>query len=389
MLPRETYLPPAGRDTALWCSVSYIDGKLTREELWKTSGESDAYLGNRRRVSADNGRTWSAPVSIEAEVVQDLPGGGMVTYPGGSHLDRRTGIRFERRLRRMWPGRKAYDFDWAGGNHPFNDHVFVVEDGHEQLLGYEEGPDFEPDDPFAAGFRDRNRAYPGQSFAFAPGQDPTVYYPMVCYGEGSAPPRAGGVVLMRREADGRWLPSTQRYLDPALTSRGLLEPDAAVLRDGRVLVVCRGSNTDTTPGRKWFCVSDDGGRTLSPVAELRYDDGSRFYSPSSIHYFCRSSRNGRLYWVANITPGPPDGNGPRYPLTIAEIDEDNLAVKRDSLLLVDDRGEDEPDTVQLSNFCLLEDRESLDIELYMTRIGQDPEHFWGSGVYRYIFSPPV
>ena len=389
MLSREQYLPPAGPDVAQWSTVYYIDGKLTRQEVWKTSGASDAYVGNHRRLSTDNGRTWSEPESIEGEVVQNLPGGGLVTYPCGAQFCRRTRILFERRLRRMWPGRQAYDFDWATGDHPFNDHVFVVEDGQEKLLRYEDGPDFDPDDPFAESFRDRNRAYPGQSFAFALGDDQTVYYPMICYGEGSDAPRAGGVVLMRRGGDGQWLPSNQRYLDPAMTSRGLLEPDAAVLQDRRVLVVCRGSNTESTPGRKWFCMSEDGGRTLSPVEELRYDDGSPFYSPSSIHYFLRSSRNGRLYWVANITDEPPVGNGPRYPLYIAEIDEETATVRRDSLLRVDDRGENEPEAVQLSNFCLLEDRDTLDVEIYLTRIGENAEHFWGSGVYRYLFSPPV
>ena len=101
MLTRAQYLPPPNRDTALWCSVSYIDGELTREELWKASSESDTYLGNRRRTSTDNGRTWSEPESLEAEVVQNLPGGGLVTYPCGGQYERQTGILFERRLRRM------------------------------------------------------------------------------------------------------------------------------------------------------------------------------------------------------------------------------------------------------------------------------------------------
>ncbi|MCY4111087.1 MAG: hypothetical protein OXF96_03985, partial [Chloroflexi bacterium] len=151
----------------------------------------------------------------------------------------------------------------------------------------------------------------------------------------------------------------------------------------------RASHTATTPGRKWFSVSDDGGRRFSPFQELRYDDGSRFYSPSSIHRFIRSERNGKLYWLANITPEPPDGNSPRYPLYIAEIDEDGPAVRRDSLRLVDDRGPNEPEALQLSNFNILEDRETLDIEIYLTRLGEVADHFWQAAVYRYFFSPPT
>ena len=387
MLPRTLYLPPAGENAALWCNVCYIDGDLTREEFWKTSGASDVYIDNRRRLSHDNGRTWSAPESIEGDVIQNLPGGGIVTFPRGSHYDTHFGTLYHRRMRRIWPGTAPYTFDWKTGEHPFNDHVFVIEDdGPEKLLKYEEGPDYDPENPFDPAFCTTNRAYAGQRIVFA--EDGTAYFPVICYRPGADYNfRRGGVVLMRRDpATGAWSASTRQYIDPELSSRGLLEPDATVLKDGRILVVCRGSNTDTTPGRKWFCVSTDGGATLSPVEEFRYDDGDRFYSPSSIHYFARSTKNGKLYWLANIVPGPPEGNGPRYPFYIAEIDEDKVTVRKDSLVMVDDRRENEPEAVQLSNFCVLEDRETLDMEIYMTRIGEDPDHFWKSGVYRYVFS---
>ena len=141
--------------------------------------------------------------------------------------------------------------------------------------------------------------------------------------------------------------------------------------------------------RSWMLLSADGGRTLSPVTELRYSDGSRFYSPSSLHRFLRSSKNGKLYWVANIVPKPPRGNRPRYPLYIAEIDEESLGVIRDSLIVVDDRRDTDDKGVQLSNFCLLEDRETLNVEIYMSRFGQNAEHYWHTGVYRYIFTPPA
>ncbi len=195
---------------------------------------------------------------------------------------------------------------------------------------------------------------------------------------------------MRRDpAAGVWQASNIEYLGPERSSSGVLEPEVAVLRDGRLLTIVRGSNTATTPGRKWFSVSEDGGRRISPLQELRYDDGSRFYSPSSLHRFIRSARNGTLYWMANITPEPPDGNSPRYLLYIAEIDEDRLAVRRDSLLLVDDRATNEPAELQISNFNVLEDRETLDIEIYLTRIGEVAEHFWQGSVYRYTFSSPA
>lgn len=392
MLPRELYLPPAGPNVALLCAVSYVDGELTRQEIHctETEGGDDAPRDHVRRVSRDNGRTWSGFESIEDQVNRQLPGGGIATSTDCGRFHPGTDTLYQVRLRRLWPGMELYTYNWATHEHPFNDHTSIVENGGpEKLLRYEDGPDFDPENPFDPAFRERNRAYPGVHIDFAP--DNTAFYPIVCYRRGKDYSfNRGGVCLMRRDpAGGEWSASTQQFVSPDLSRRGMLEPDCAVLRDGRILVVCRGSTTPTTPGRKWVTLSGDGGRTLAPATEFRWADGSRFYSPSSIHQFFRSSKNGRLYWLANITPDPPRDNGPRYPLYIAEIDETAAAPIRDSLLLVDDRRPGEPAPVQLSNWSLVEDRETLDIQIYLTRLGEHPEHFWESGVYKYTFTPPA
>jgi len=389
MLPRELYAPPPADNVCQRIAVSYIDGELTREEIWSTECESDAPREHKRRISRDNGRTWSGFEMIEGAVNVQLGGGGVATHVAHCHFDMTLGILYRVGLRRLWPRMKLYTYAWGTHEHPFNDHVFVVEnDGAERLLRYEDGPEYDPDDPFEPTFCVTNRAYPGSGMAV--GEDGTAYYPIVCYrpDEGYSFNR-GGVRLMRRDPDtGDWSASAPQYVAPEVSSRGMLEPDVALLKSGDLLVVCRGSDTPATPGRKWMCVSTDCGRTLSPIEELRYDDGSRFYSPSSIHRFLRSSRNGVLYWMANIVPEPPKGNSPRHPLYIAEIDEDKVAVKKDSLILVDDRREGEPDALQLSNWSQVEDRQTLDFEFYLSRIGQNPQRFWESGVYRYTFSPP-
>jgi hypothetical protein len=338
------------------------------------------------RCSLDNGRTWLEEEILPGVNVQ-MEKGGIATFPGAPMFDQSTGRLYRFMMKRIWPGNQLYTFDWETGEHPFHDHVFVSEnDGAFRCLRYEEGPRFENDDPFNETFAQTNRAYRGQSICF--GEGGRAFYPMVCYQRGAAYGLTkGGVLLMRRNVDGSWAPSNQLYISPGVSSRGLLEPDAAVLRDGRILIVCRGSNTATTEGRKWMTWSDDSGQTIAPVEEFRYADGSRFYSPSSFHRFIRSTKNGKLYWIGNICDEPPEGNLPRNPLFIGEINEDVMGLERDSLEVIDQRAQDEPDSLNFSNFQILENRETLDIEITMTRGAAFSEPGWRSSVYQYIFKP--
>lgn len=67
----------------------------------------------------------------------------------------------------------------------------------------------------------------------------------------------------------------------------------------------------------------------------------------------------------------PNGNSPRYPLVIAEVDYETGLLVRSTVTLIDDRREGQGD-IQFSNFSLLEDRETHDLELYLTTYGEDP-----------------
>jgi hypothetical protein len=190
----------------------------------------------------------------------------------------------------------------------------------------------------------------------------------------------------REAGDYRWKAGQRVSISPDLSSRGLMEPEVAELKSGRILVVWRGSDTPKTPGRKWFSMSSDAGLTLSPVKEWTCDDGSRFYSPSSYHRMIRHSVTGKLYWIGNICPQPPRGNRPRYPLVIAEVDEDTPALKKSTLTVIDDRQPDQGKDIQYSNFSLLEDRETHDLKFYLTTYGQDPTNVFTADCYRYTLT---
>lgn len=388
MLPRELYWPPRAQDETVWLCTSYIDDSLTREERLCTTTAADVFLSHQRRVSRDNGRAWSDLEPVRG-MVYDTPQGGMALYFGPHTIDRKRGYVYQPSMRRLWPGMKAYTMPWDKAyKSPLVDHAFVMENGHTaRMMKYEEGPDFDPETPFAPAFLQTNRAYYGSGMAI--GNDGAAFFPVACVTSGDSGEPRHGIVLMRRDpVAGDWRASNQRHISPDLSSRGLLqEPDAAILRNGNILVVCRGHNTATTPGRKWMLVSSDGGQTLNPVEEFHYDDGSSFYSPASIHKFVRSSKTGKLYWIANILPRPPEGGRPRYPLQICEIDEGIPAVKKDSLCVIDDRQKNETELLQLSNFSVIENRETLEIEIYISRLGEDRQHPRGCGIYRYMYSP--
>src|SRR4029078_9095394 len=127
----------------------------------------------------------------------------------------------------------------------------------------------------------------------------------------------------------------------------------------------------------------DEGKHWSPVTDLRYDTGEQFYAPATFAKFIRGRKTGKLYWIGNISPKPGNGNLPRYPLYIAEVDEKIPALKKESLTVIDDRSPKDTAAVQFSNFSLLENRETLDLEIYLSRFGEKKDHVFSANAYKY------
>jgi hypothetical protein len=192
------------------------------------------------------------------------------------------------------------------------------------------------------------------------------------------------------KSDFDWTHSEPVSVPRRVSTRGLTEPSLAELADGTLLLVMRGSNKrldpSVCPGRKWISISKDGGKKWSQVSDLRFDTGEQFYSPSAFSKMCRSSKTNKLYWVGNISDTPPKGNAPRYPLVIAEIDEANIALRKDTLTTIDTRGSSDTAELHLSNFSLLEDRETNQLELYLTRYGEHADNINHADAYKYKLS---
>ncbi|MFP4027971.1 MAG: sialidase family protein [Candidatus Brocadiia bacterium] len=186
----------------------------------------------------------------------------------------------------------------------------------------------------------------------------------------------------------KWDVSERVAHDPKLSTRGCLEPTIAQFPDGRILMVMRGSNGGSKdpecdiPGRKWYSVSHDGGYTWSHVEPWGYDTGELFFSPSSCSQLLSHS-NGKKYWLGNICPENPCGNGPRYPIVIGEVDSDSLMLIEDSVTVIDDRGPDDSERLALSNFHATEDRPTALVHLYMSRAFAKSKDVRGSDAYLY------
>jgi hypothetical protein len=396
LVKKELYLEHPAPRVAPWASLQYVGPGLELREVQGIERESDVGENIRARWSTDNGRTWSdfQPVQPSNKVsyggVRVWEGESVSAYDPGSAS-----------LVQLW----LRQIEVKGVYHNFTYARTSADQGRTwsepNQLCYEEGDAFDPKEPLKARFLNHNEGYPGNNVLVR--SDGTL---VVCLAHANAPGdagnnsrlwRMGSICFLGKRDIGtntmQWTAGAWVEISPEVSARGLMEPEVAELRDGRLLVVWRGSNkgwdgtTAKAPGRKFHSLSNDGGRTLSVPAEWKYDDGSSFYSPSSIHRMIRHSATGRLYWLGNLCATPPSGNSPRYPLVIAEVDEAKAALKRDTVTAIDDRqvGQGE---IQFSNFPLIEDRLTHDLVLHLTTFGQnpDPKNWATAENYRYTLA---
>jgi len=385
---KERYKEHPKPGAAALVSVFYVGPKLERMEIHALEIRDDVPSEPLRRFSKDNGRTWSgweplAPTLSYPNKVEVWEGGGAKLYDPKSRL-----------LLEVWLRQIA-----VKGNYNCFTYCRLSRDygrtwSAPKQLRYEDGAEFDPQDPLKPAFLQRNQAYFGSNIL--PLSNGTLLH---CVAHANAPGdtdndkrawRMGSLCFIgkwnARSRDYQWTAGKRVEISPDISSRGLMEPEVAELKDRRILVIWRGSNTATTPGRKWFSTSCDGGLTLSDVRELKYDDGSGFFSPSSYHRMIRHSASKKLYWLGNISSTPPNGNSPRYPLVIAEVDEKIPALKRRTVTAIDDRQPGQGEALQFSNFSLLENRQTHELELYLTRYGEEVTNIFSADSYHYTLT---
>jgi hypothetical protein len=414
---RELCEPSPGPGRSVSRHQSYRDRGLRRVEKRSVTGEADYANEIYVRYSEDNGKSWGEWIDRYAKTYHRKEGREMIWHrPETGVYNPVHGHYAAITLQRIFLGdhHDCYKRFWGNGEATWTDHTFLhvstdLEQWTDELVTYEPGASFDPDRWAVDGYTHVNEAYAGSNLEVLPDGD--IIFPICanvaacCRILGvdvrevfpSCPQIMHGLIVIRGHWNGRaydLTPSRPVVISDLKSSRGCNEPLVLPIGGGRIIAVFRGSNVisegfstrieEGTPAHKWFCFSDDGGKTFTEAVPWHFDDREVCYSPATISHFLRSSRNGRAYWFGNLTGHDTYGNSPRYPLVFAAVNEKTGFLEKMTLRVIDDRDPAvDSEKMQLSNFTLLEDRETGTIELDVTRLGANPDDFWGSSAYRY------
>ena len=417
---REVFVPSTQPGVSPVLGVQYLGPGLRRREIRGQQGKSDLAEKMKVRFSEDNGRTWTPLVPLETGSDSLRQGQNFredlsfaVNFDPVSH---RTIEMIFQRIFLGEPSEILHQF-WKGEK-KFHDHMLCrlsQDDGRtwteQRQLMFERGATFDPNNWANPAFLHSNEMYGSYDLTLL--RNGQIAYPAsvrvpyqddaedrkVCANvpKYTAPASGyvGGVSCFlgkwnQRKNQYDWTRSKPLFVPRRISTRGLSEPVIAELKDGRLLLEMRGSNDGLDPvqhpGRRWMSLSRDGGKKWSPVTDLRYDTGEQFYAPSCLAKFIRSRKTGKLYWIGNISREPAKGNLPRYPLYIAEVDEKMPALRKSTLTVIDDRSPQDTKAVQFSNFSMLENRETLDLEIFLSRFGEKPDHVFSANAYKYTLN---
>jgi len=181
-----------------------------------------------------------------------------------------------------------------------------------------------------------------------------------------------------------WEVSAGITVPGTVSSAGPCEPDLLALGGQRVFTTMRtqGIPGKQVPTTRQCALSIDGGRTWNKPEPLKYDDGTPVWVPAAISVFERDPASGRVFWFANIQPGPVYGQLPRYPLTMAEFDTKRLCILKDTVTIIQSLPPGAPQVGDLkkgelgrrySNFGHYVDRQTGEIVLL---VAEEPRVTW-------------
>ncbi len=397
---------------------------LALKQYVLTQQESDYAAFGKYRISYDNGKTYGDWQEISLDDSRTFYGDDEVLDGADIQLASKVWNPVHKHYVSTYFTRyfidgheKAYRAAWMGasdGKQGTYDHQYIRiykehEEKHfkQQFMKYEDGDDFDPNNPRNVNFLTKNQGYINKPIVLKNGDIMVVVGATVEFGcriSGQdvnkvfpSRPKMHRCALMARGVYNAQKEEYEfTYSDPVIlsdtqSSRGIDEPMIAELKTGRIILVMRGSNVMSddwgtrinpyAPSFKWWSYSDDGGKTFTTPTPWHFDNREVVYSSATICELVRSIKTGKLYWIGNFTGPKTYGNGPRFPLHICEIDEETGVLKHDTLTVIDTRREGETESLQLSNFHVLQDRETGHIEVALFKNNQyDAKRpFYGEG----------
>ena len=347
-------------------------GFIREEDFNRTEKNGIGQTSARIIISDDHGRTWNEqePFSITHQTSEGL----VQDYPQNIFFDQRRDTCLFFYLRRWIKdvhtaaldikkySRQLYRISRDGGR-TWGDEQILIQTGPDyNQTHYLRGVRF----GYNAGFISNEPLQRSDGTLLVP----FFIWPWDDRKQKAIPSQKTSALLMATWSDdGRQLHwDLGQYIKLTNESGCLSELTAAELQDGSILGIMR-SDPKGSPGRM-FCLSRDGGETWCTPRRLTFDNGEPLYSPSSISRLIRSSRNGKLYWIANLLPFR-DGhyvnlpsNLHRFALQIAEVNEHNFGIKKQTVTVID-KSKNPTDPREYSNACVYEDRDSGNLILTM------------------------
>jgi len=400
IVKKEVWVEPPDPGVAVFGKAEYGGPSgLRMVRLYNTISSADCMNAQCRHYSEDNGKTWTPPeklpdsVRYEGDMRREFAEGSPVCLDPSGQIY----LKFSREI--IMP-----KGDVLEGCKQRKIFYQISKDGGrafgrlKQLI--EKGIEFDESHYLKGVWHKKNSATLNSHLVLSPKELLLAVYIFPVDDKGLLDNPLGGSTysdigfikggLTEDASDIEWSTTQVLRLEPAVSIRGMSEPCLANLSDGRILCIARGNQGaqgEATPGGSWLTVSQDQGWTWTPMKRLSFDDGGILYTPSSISQLLRHS-SGRLYWIANIVSAPAEGNSPRFPLVLAEIDENKLAVIRNSLTVIDNRQKTESDTLQLSNFSAYEDREGHEIVVTLARLFPKSRSDWTAPLMKYSITLP-
>ncbi|HPJ76449.1 MAG TPA: sialidase family protein [Clostridia bacterium] len=335
---------------------------------------SDSNTGSLILRSLDNGLTWQEQHMIEKSYVYDFKNSWVKSGYGALYTDEVANVMVyfandtyweENKLASLWRMRTLYYRISFDNGHTWTDKKYIIQKG----MSYDK-THFIKEVEF-----EKNMAAMVSPLVVR-SQDGTLLLSVqiqVLNDDGTLLNPTGMGFMKAGALKGTWNKDKLEYewdinqyvtvgLDKSV--RGLYEPTFGLLDNNKVIMIMRNSNyrqSDKIIGTKFYSVSNDNGYTWSEPKMLTFNDGSIMYSSSCIPKLLNHSNN-KLYYIGVINEKNPEGNLPRYPLCIAEVDKKSCKVIKDTVMVIDTKRsnhetmEKTSNVVDYSNHGVYEDK---------------------------------